>query len=270
MQSAVTISLVEEARRGPFVFHGDLEAGCREAAELGFDAIELFAPGPDAVHAVVLRRMLADFRLRLAAVGTGAGWLRNKLLLSNVDAGQRQSAIDFVKSMIDLAGPFGAPAIIGSMQGRIPDGDDPARIRGILADSLATLAEHARQYRVPLLYEPLNRYETNVACNVEQSLELLKLIGNDNVAILCDLFHMNIEEPDLSSALRLAGPKLGHVHFVDSNRRPAGNGHIAYPPIAAVLKEIGYRGFLSAEALPWPDSSSAAKQTILTYRKYFT
>ena len=46
MQSAITICLVPEARQGPFVFHGDhaggLEAGCREAAELGFDAVEVF------------------------------------------------------------------------------------------------------------------------------------------------------------------------------------------------------------------------------------
>ena len=44
IKSAVTISLVPEARGGPFVFWDDLEAGCRKAAALGFDGIELFAP----------------------------------------------------------------------------------------------------------------------------------------------------------------------------------------------------------------------------------
>src|SRR3954447_9527654 len=44
IRSAVTISLVPEARGGPFVFWDDLTSGCRKAAELGFDAVEVFPP----------------------------------------------------------------------------------------------------------------------------------------------------------------------------------------------------------------------------------
>ena len=39
MKSAVTISLVPEARGGPFVFWDDLAAGCRSAKALGFDDV---------------------------------------------------------------------------------------------------------------------------------------------------------------------------------------------------------------------------------------
>jgi sugar phosphate isomerase/epimerase len=37
---------------------------------------------------------------------------------------------------------------------------------------------------------------------------------------------------------------------------------LQYEPIIAALRDIGYNGYLSAEALPWPDSQTAAKQTI--------
>ena len=52
MKSAVTVCLVSEARQGPFVFHGTtaaeaLQVGCRRAAELGFDAVEVFPTGPE-------------------------------------------------------------------------------------------------------------------------------------------------------------------------------------------------------------------------------
>ena len=41
---------------------------------------------------------------------------------------------------------------------------------------------------------------------------------------------------------RVALPaRLGHVHFVDSNRRPAGIGHLDYAPIAARIQEIATR-----------------------------
>ena len=55
IRSAVTISLVEEARGGPFVFWDDLPAACRSARALGFDAIELFPPGPRAVDTCMYR-----------------------------------------------------------------------------------------------------------------------------------------------------------------------------------------------------------------------
>src|SRR5579871_2807985 len=109
MKSAVTISLVNEARGGPFVFWDDLPGACRAARELGFDAIELFAPGPDAVEPATLRRLLDEHGLKLAAVGTCAGWVKHKLNLCLPDADVRRKAAAFIRSMIDYGGPFGAP-----------------------------------------------------------------------------------------------------------------------------------------------------------------
>jgi sugar phosphate isomerase/epimerase len=80
---------------------------------------------------------------------------------------------------------------------------------------------------------------------------------------------MNIEQPDMGAALRAAGPRLGHVHFVDSNREAAGRGHIVFAPLRDALVEIGYDGFLSAEARPLPDSMTAAKTTVATFKRLF-
>jgi sugar phosphate isomerase/epimerase len=80
---------------------------------------------------------------------------------------------------------------------------------------------------------------------------------------------MNIEEADIAAAIRAASGRIGHVHFVDSNRRPAGRGHLDFPPIVAALRDIGYDGFASAEALPDPDPDAAARQTIEAFRRYF-
>jgi sugar phosphate isomerase/epimerase len=89
------------------------------------------------------------------------------------------------------------------------------------------------------------------------------------VKLLCDLFHMNLEEADIAAALRLAGPRLGHVHFADSNRRAIGLGHTDVAPIAAALKDIGYAGYVSAEVLPLPDATTAARQTMASFRQWF-
>ena len=44
-------------------------------------------------------------------------------------------------------------------------------------------------------------------------------------------------------------------------------GHIDYQPVMTALAEIGYDGYLCAEALPYPDSQQAAEQTITCYRQ---
>lgn len=266
IRSAVTVSLVPEVRGGPFIFWDDLAVAATKAKALGFDAIEVFPPSADAVDAGLLRRILDDNGLALAAVGTGAGWVKHRLNLCLPEPSLRSTARAFVASIIDLAGSFGAPAIIGSMQGRHDATVDAATARGYLLDALDALGAHAAQYRVPLLFEPLNRYETNMASTLADGRGLLASLHGSRVKLLADLFHMNIEEVDIAGALRSAAGFIGHIHFVDSNRRPAGLGHIDFAPIVSALKEIDYDGYLSAEAFAFPDPDSAARQTIKMFR----
>ena len=269
MKSCVTISLVPEARGGPFVFWDDLAASCRCAEECGFDAIELFPPAADAVDQRQLAGLLERHQLRLAAVGTGAGWVRHRLTLTDADSDRRAEAIGFVRQIIDFAGRFGASAIIGSMQGRWTDQVNRETARDHLSRALEQLATFALDYEVSLIYEPLNRYETNLCNRLADGVEFLRGLSTENVVLLADLFHMNIEEQDLAAAIRQAGRMIGHVHFVDSNRQPAGAGHLNFLPVATALQSISYGGYLSAEALPLPDPMTAAQMTIRAIRETF-
>ena len=118
MKSAVTISLVPQAKGGPFVYWDDLSGSIAKAAALKFDAVEIFAPSAAALAADALLPLLDENKLKLAAVGTGAGWVLHKLTLTSSDEDIRRRAVDFIRSIIDAGGKLGAPAIIGSMQGR--------------------------------------------------------------------------------------------------------------------------------------------------------
>jgi len=268
IKTAITSSIVPQARQGPFVFHDDLPASIIKIGQLGFDAIEIFPPSANAIDVSQIQKMTADANLKVAAVGTGAGFVVYKLTLSDPDPAARLRAVNFVKEIIDIAGALGAPAIIGSMQGRHPEGQRDASLSP-LAESLETLGTHARQYKVPLLYEPLNRYETNLFNRQGEAADWLRGQRLQNIKILADLFHMNIEEVDVAGALRQVGDLLGHVHFVDSNRRACGLGHTDFTPIVRALHDIKYEGYASAECFPFPDSESAAKQTIDAYHSVF-
>ena len=299
IRTAVTVSLVEEARGGPFVFWEGIEKSCRRAEALGFDAIELFAPSPEAVSAPRLKSLLADHNLALAAVGTGAGRLVRGLTLCDSDPEKQREAKKFIRSMILYGAQFGAPAIIGSMQGRWGRGVTRKQAFSRIRAALNKLGELAKREGVPLFYEPLNRYETNVCKTIEEAVALCNSLTTNNIKILADVFHLNIEEDDPVASIAFAlknhstqaeddkqKPKeekpedgseqkdedkgwIGHVHFVDSNRRAPGMGHLDLETIAQVLKNSAYDGFVSAECFPLPDSETAAKAAIDAYKKLF-
>ena len=181
MFSAITISLVPEARGGPFVFWDDLAAGCAKAAELGFDAVEIFPRSAEELNAKEVRHLLAEHNLRLAAVGTGAGWVAHRLRLTDPDATVRRRAHQFVGAIIDFAGGFGAPAIIGSMQGRFDGNVARDECLGWLREALEQLGPRAHAHGTPLLFEFLNRYETNLFNNVADTLAFLAPLHTQNV-----------------------------------------------------------------------------------------
>jgi len=273
MKIAITICLVPEARQGPVVFHttaadGGLAAACRTAAELGFDAVEIFPESAESFPAAELSRLLAEYGLSVAAVGTGAGWVKQKLHLCHADATVRAQAREFIAGIIDAAGRFGAPAIIGSMQGRWEGAVSRETAFEHLAAALGDLGARAAAHGQVLLYEPLNRYETNLLNRQGDAAAWLESRGLSHVQLLCDLFHMNIEEVDVAAALAAAGRRVGHVHWADSNRQAMGLGHTDAAAVVAALRGMGYEGFLSAEVFPLLSDLDAARQTILSLRPH--
>ena len=275
IKPCVTISLVRSLgprslSGGPWIYWDELEVSIPKARAAGFDAVELFTSSADAVDTDILSGLLDKYGVKLAAVGTGAGKVLHQLHLASPDKGIRRKARGFISSMIEFGGRFGAPAIIGSMQGFVETGVERVQSLGWLAEGLSELGSTAAAYGVNLIFEPLNRYETNLINRLADGVELIKSVKCKNILLLADLFHMNIEEESIAACLRKFGDYIGYVHFVDSNRRAAGMGHIDLAEVARALSEIGYDGYVSAEALPYPDSDKAAAQTIAAFKKFLT
>ncbi len=269
IKSAVTISLVPEAKGGPFVLWDGLEEGMKTAATLGYDAVEIFAPGPDAVGVEEVMELIERYGVEISTLGTGAGWVLHGWSLTAAEEASRRHAIDFVKTIIERAAAFGASAIIGSMQGRSGNGVSRDQALDFLAIALEELGEFVQQHKQALIYEPLNRYETDLINSVRDGVALLNRMENKNLVLLADLFHMNIEEANVGDALREGGKHIGHVHFVDSNRNPAGCGHLDYGPVVEALSDIEFNGYAAAEARPWPTPQAAAASTIDSFKRLF-
>ena len=267
MRSAITVSLVPEAKGGPFVFWDGLEDAFTQASLHGFDAVEIFPSAPDALSIPEIQALQQKTGLSVAAVGTGAGWVKHKLHLCHPDGGIRKAAKAFIASVIRSAAALNAPTILGSMQGRVEVGVERSQALDWLSEALLEAGALAASLGQVFLYEPLNRYETNLFNRQLDGANFITERTLGGVRILADLFHMNIEESDLPGTLAALGPQLGHVHFADSNRRAIGFGHTEARPIVDALRGIQYSGYLSAEILPLPDSNAAAAQTMASFRE---
>lgn len=266
---AATICLVPEVTAGPFLFQGELADCCRRVASVGFTSVELFLPDAQTYPAATIRSTLADFGLRLLSIGTGAGFVVRRMFLSSRDAAVRRGAGAFAGSLTELAGDLGAKIILGSIMGSAEPGVSVGAARQWQREGVDLLAEKADALGVEILVEPLNRYESNLLNTLGDGAALLSELRRQNVRLLADLFHMNIEESSPAAALREHLALVGHIHFVDSNRGPAGSGHINFTPFAEVIREGAYTGTFAAEALPRPDPESAARRALDIFQKLF-
>jgi sugar phosphate isomerase/epimerase len=253
----------EPARFAPLLFAGDWEQGLETAVELRYDAVEVSLRDPQSEVVKKLGKAIRSSGLALSAVATGQSYYNDGLSPMSPDPMIRAKLLDRIKGHVDFAAPWGALVIIGGVRATLegePETYGAQRQRAVQA--IHSYAEYARSQGVLLAVEPINRYETNFINTVEEALGFIEQVGSENLVVLADTFHMNIEEVSIAKSFEHAGEKLGYVHFADSNRRAAGQGHINFHGLAAVLQKIGYGGYICAEILPLPDSRVAAKLAI--------
>ncbi|MEI6871992.1 MAG: TIM barrel protein, partial [Verrucomicrobiota bacterium] len=137
MRSAITVSLVPEAKGGPFVFWDGLEDAFTQASVHGFDAVEIFPSSSEALSIPEVQALQQKTGLSVAAVGTGAGWVKHKLHLCHPDETIRKAAKAFIASVIRCAAALNAPTILGSMQGRVEAGVERSQALDWLSEALA-------------------------------------------------------------------------------------------------------------------------------------
>ena len=108
----------------PLLFAGDVPAAAKAAAELGFEGIEISMKGPEELRPRLSRAFLDRYDLELTAVASGRIYIDERATLSDPDEGARMRVVNRVKRLIEFAGEFGAPVIVGLLRGeRLVDGD---------------------------------------------------------------------------------------------------------------------------------------------------
>ena len=126
-----------------------------------------------------------------------------------------------------------------------------------------TRATVAREKGLAPLAEAL--LAPNAPDPLAEAARYVDMVGSQNVGILLDTYHMNIEEPSIGDAIRLAGDKLVAFHVGENNRSCPGRGHLDWDEIFGALKAVGYTGRIVAE--PFVAVGGEVGRSVCSWRK---
>ena len=250
---------------GPIMFSGDLANNLPKIADLGCSHVDLFIKSPeedgiqDVIHA------LRDNSLAVSIVAAVSLFVEKGLYLSSPDAVIRERMLEYMKKQIWLAAEINAAVPIGVLRGN----GRGEHSHEYLARSIEALYVHASGCEVPLLIEPVNRYETLMINSTYDAFDFLERYSLPPLDLLLDTFHMNIEDKSIEDSIKTAGKRLKHLHFADSNRKVPGSGHLNWPGIVKALFEAGYKGVCSFETLPGKDPLLNAGKGLAYARELF-
>ncbi len=243
-----------------------------EAKEIGYDGIELHMDALEEIDVPALRAETDAAGMRVTAVSTGSVAYREHLCLNSPDGRVRLACMDRVREYIEacaeLSGDFSCGLIIANVRGMVPAGFTKEESEDLFAESLLPLDAEAASCGVPLYLELTNRYESDYLNRADETATFLRRFPGLNAKIHLDTFHMNIEEADLCGAIRTAGDLLGFFHVADSNRLPAGEGHMPLAEMFRTLDGIGYAGPVCVECIPLPDGRTAAERSLAWIRRF--
>ncbi len=266
MNFAIVVTTAE-SRFSAVAFRGDLAENLARVKRLGYQGVELSFRDPKTVDVAGLRILLEKHDLPVVALATGRAWGEEGLSFTDSDPAVRRRTSARVGEYLDLAHALNAMVILGLIRGRIPDSVKPTAARRWARDAIRRAADRGSRNGIRLVIEPINRYETNFLNTVEETLAFLHEVERENVGILADTFHMNIEDASIPGSLRGAGRAVFHVHVADSNRWAPGCGHLDFAEILGTLQAMRYPGYVSVECLPKPDPESCPRIAMATLRQ---
>ena len=231
-----------------------LEVTVQRLAKYGYQALEIQGE-PSKYDTDQVTKLLKDHGVR--CWGSVTLMLDERNLLAK-DEKQRAKSVAYVKDCIQMVSALGGEVISvvpGTVGKLVPD-STPEKEWDWCVIALKEINDYARECKVKIGIEPINRFETYFINRGAQALALAEAVAPD-CGVCLDIFHMNLEENDPVAAIHEAGARLVNFHVADNNRMACGMGFFDWPAIIRALKEVGYDGALSVEFCPPLDRTPA-------------
>ena len=226
--------------------HDECARAIGQTAELGFDIIEVPALDPSAIDVDFTRKQLEKHGIG----ATSSLGLDADTDISSGDPEKAKRGQARLEEAIAMARDIGATHVCGILHSAFQKYAVPTTAEGVkrAVEVLQRVAETAAKSNIVLGLEVVNRYESNVLNTASQAVEMCKRIGAPNVKVHLDVYHMNIEESDISAAIMETGDYLGYFHTGDSHRGYMGSGSIDLAGVFRALVKADYTGPITFES----------------------
>lgn len=176
----------------------------------------------------------------------------------------------YMERVMRRAGRVGMKTVVFGSGGarEVPEGFDREEAEKQIIRFVRYSAELARRHGVTIVAEPLNTGECNIMTSVPEAMRYVKEVDHPNFLCLVDSYHFWLEHESLDD-LRKAMPWIAHVHVADVKGRvaPGESGESDYQPFFRVLKNNGYDGCISVEALGFNVACDAGERVLKYIRK---
>lgn len=225
------------------------------AAHAGFQAVEF--PAPYAFEPKRLTTLLAQAGLSQVLINTpmGPAGSPTRQGLACVPGAERAFR-DGVLQGLAYAEALGAP-FLHVVGGIVPDDVQRDRAFALYVANIAWAAEQARGTDVRLLLEPQNKRDAPgfILESQAQAAAVVEAVGSEQVGVLMDFYHAQIDEGDLIPTFLAHREHIAHIQIADPpSRHEPGTGEIAFERVFAAIRESGYDGWIGCEYQPLTDT----------------
>ena len=220
------------------------------AAKAGFKGVEYLFPYPypkESLADRLSRHGLTQILHNLPA-GDWANGERGIACLPGRETEFREG----VKTAIDYSKALGCPQLNCLVGVRPKDGDEKA-VRSVLVANLRYAAKALADSGFKLLVEPINGYDIPgfYLQRSRETLDLFDEIGESNLWLQYDIYHMQRSEGELTATFHALMPRIAHVQVADNpGRNEPGTGEINYDFMFRKLDALGYSGWIGCEYKP--------------------
>ncbi len=228
----------------------DFLARFEAAAKAGFRGVEYLFPYPFPKEA--LTEQLARHGLTQVLHNLPAGdWAKGERGIASIP-GRESEFRDGVGLALSYAKALGCRQL-NCLVGVPPKDAEPGEVRATLVANLRFAARELDSAGVKLLVEPINVYDIPgfYLSRSEETLGVFAEIGEPNLWLQYDIYHMQRSEGELTATITRLLPRIAHIQVADNpGRNEPGTGEIDYDFLFRRIDEIGYDGWIGCEYKP--------------------
>jgi len=233
----------------------------KKVKDIGFEGVEIPLMELDVIDAEKTKKELE----RHGVTALGSMGLPQNLDITSSDAATRERGVEHMKRSIEVISELGGDSINGVVYtawGKITGKPRTEEEWKYSVDSLKKICQYAKKYGITLGIEPVNRFETYFINTAADAMKLAKDVGEPNIKVHLDTFHMNIEEKNFYQPIKDTGSMLWHMHCCENDRSIAGTGHVDWDGVFRALSEINYNRWIVVESFTQDMEKIAASTAI--------